>query len=111
MACGMTLQLALKSDSPSRLIDPVVIGDKEVPSYSQCIKDGTREATDLFARASKASKSKSARDALKNYHAIFVSTMLGLEPASGELRMAYTSRQKAAETRMTEAWTRFTLEQ
>lgn len=47
---------------------------------------------------------------LKNYHALWVSAMMGIVPSPEETKIAYEARQKNTTDKLNQAWARFELE-
>lgn len=67
----------------------------EKGDYQACIAEGQQTARDALTPALKTVKKSKARDALKAYHATFVTALQGIHPGFDERVYAYDIRQQA----------------
>jgi hypothetical protein len=79
--------------------------------YFKHISDSKVKCKKAFDTAIKTVKKTKAKDALKNYHIAFLSSLQGIVPGQDELVRDYKRRQQAAEEKMNEAWARFEMEE
>lgn len=84
---------------------------KKMGDYVTCIKTGKATAKTFLDKSMRTLKKPAAREALKSYHVAFLSALEGIPAADGEIRMMYSQRQAALRARMSEAWSRFEIEQ
>lgn len=56
-------------------------------------------------------KKEKAREALKSYHVAFITALEGIVPGFDEMKIAYQQRQQALSDKVTEAWSRFQIEE
>ena len=80
-------------------------------NWPVCVEQQTALTKGLFASTIKGARASNAKEALKNYHVIFLAALQGVVPLAGEIKLDYARRQQASDSRLTEAWARFDVEQ
>ena len=101
-------QLTLKN---ALLRDEIGSAQDENTDYASRIKKGKEEGKINFNKALSTVKKPAAREALKSYQVAFISALEGIRPGLDERKISYEVRQQALETKLSEAWARFEVEQ
>jgi hypothetical protein len=78
---------------------------------AQCITTVKAKAVTNFKAAILTVKKDKAQEALKTYHVAFISAIEGITPGLDEPRIIYQQRQQALAGKVTEAWSRFEIEE
>lgn len=73
-------------------------------AFVKCLSSGKDEAAALLAKAIVGEKSPRAREAIRAYHAAYLSSLTGLMPRKDEIKLDYDRRQSANETERERAW-------
>lgn len=77
----------------------------------ECIATTKANAVEKFKAAILTVKKDKAKEALKSYHVAFITALEGIAPGSDEPRIIYQQRQQALAGKVTEAWSRFEIEE
>jgi hypothetical protein len=83
----------------------------EKSDWIGCIRQGKEQAKANLAAALRTVKKRKAQEALKSYHVALVTAIDGIAPGADERKISYEQRQQALDTKVTEAWNRFEVEQ
>jgi hypothetical protein len=77
----------------------------------ECVTTTKQDAVTKFKAAILTVKKDKAQEALKTYHVAFISAIEGIAPGFDEPRIIYQQRQQALAGKVTEAWSRFEIEE
>jgi|JI10StandDraft_1071094.scaffolds.fasta_scaffold170851_3 hypothetical protein len=79
--------------------------------WQGCIADGQKAIKTDYAAALKTVRKKPAAEALKSVQVALMSALNGIAPDSEERKIVYVQRQGTLNSKVTEAWARFEVEQ
>lgn len=92
----------------------VALADSTTAGYEEvygCINEAVAASKKNFAVALKTVKKPPAKEALKSYHVALIGALEGVKPGAEERKLTYEARQSALQGKLTDAWTRFEIEQ
>lgn len=79
--------------------------------YFSSISKIKAEMKDLYNKAIPKVKKAKAREALKAHYVAFITALDGINSKGGESEFGYAHRQEMLKDKLTEAWTRFEVEE
>ena len=83
--------------------------DDELAQYQKCVGDARAETNSNFQVVMKATKPK-AKEALKMFHAAFLSALDATGPRGSDSKSTFEARQAVAADKMSDAWAKFEVE-
>ena len=84
--------------------------DDQLAQYQKCVTDAKAETKVTFQAAMNATKKPKAKEALKMFHAAFLSAMDATGPRGSNSMSTYEGRQSVAADKMSDAWAKFEVE-
>lgn len=105
--CRLVFQLASASSKLSSAPDIKM----EDIDYIGCAREAKEKSQTLLRQALKTVKKAPAKEALKSYQVAYAVALEGIDPKNEEPVFAYKQRASAADTKLTDAWARFEVEQ
>lgn len=104
LICSLSLKLALARAEHG-------VPQDNTTDFAGCIHERKAWAKAAFDKALKSVRKTKAQEALKTYHVALITALEGIRPGIEELKVNYEQRQQALGSKLTEAWTRFEVEQ
>ena len=84
--------------------------DDQLAQYQKCVSDARAETNANFQAVVKATKKPKAKEALKMFHAAFLSTLDATGPRGSDSKSTFETRQSVAADKMSDAWAKFEVE-
>jgi hypothetical protein len=79
-------------------------------AYAVCINEQEPEIKKTFRAALPSVRGKQAKEALKDHYIAALSALKGIHPGMNELLTTYDQRRQSLNDKVSEAWTRFEVE-
>lgn len=110
LSCGLSFSLG-QSLAKNESLGLSASGESaKMADHNKCIRDSKADIKKAYGLALGSVKKPAAKSALKEHYIAALNAIQGINPQTGEIKLAYDARQSANKAAVDKAWTRFDVE-